>query len=326
MKAEKKKIKARKIIKYIGNIIMILAIVMIIKKIKSYDVDYSTIFSQKNTFSFILITLIYSITVIFGGVPWMNIINALLCCKIQYWETMLIYTKSNVFKYIPGNVFQYIGRNELAICKNLKHSSVALSTLIDVCWNIFSIIFLAILLAGESLYVYITQQYSFLRKGVVIFSAISIVVLFLLYYIVRKKREKIVEILHEIFSVKLRKALGINFLFYAAQGLINAGLYVAVFSIISGEHYSVQSIMTCMGAMLVAFAAGFITPGAPGGVGVREAVSLFLLGTSIRESVILTGIVIMRVLSIVGDIFSFILVWIIEKFVNKWRQEKRNVE
>lgn len=119
--------------------------------------------------------------------------------------------------------------------------------------------------------------------------------------------------LKKIFSIKLAKVLLGNFLFYAVQGIVNAGLYVVIFSIISGEQYSVQNVVLSMGAMLVAFVAGFITPGAPGGVGVREAVSLFLLGEMIGESVILSGIVIMRVLSIIGDVFSFVLVWMIER-------------
>lgn len=326
MEKGKNRINITKIIKYIGNIIMILAIAIIINKIRSYDVDYSIIFSKKNIFSFMLITLIYSVTVILGGVPWTNIINALLSCKIQYWETMLIYTKSNVFKYIPGNVFQYVGRNELAVRKNLKHSSVALSTLIDVSWNIFSIILLAILLARKNLFRYVAQQYENFGKEVSVFFVISVLVVLLLCLIMfKKKRKEIVKVLHEVFSIEFAKALGKNFLFYIIQGLVNAGLYVAIFSIISGECYSIQSTMSCMGAMLVAFAAGFITPGAPGGVGIREAVSLFLLGTVIRESVILTGIVIMRVLSIAGDIFSFILIWIIENLRNQRTGEQRNV-
>lgn len=292
---------------------MILAVVVIIKKMQSYNLDYSFIFSQKNIVAFMIVTLIYSMTVIWGGVPWTNVMNALLNSKIRYAETMLIFTKSNVLKYIPGNIFQYVGRNELALRKQFKHSDVALSTLIDVCWNILSIILIAVLLAGRSLYAYITQQYEIIWKEIVLILIPFLCAIILIFVIFRKKKKELIRMLKKIFSIKLAKVLLGNFLFYAVQGIVNAGLYVVIFSIISGEQYSVQNVVLSMGAMLVAFVAGFITPGAPGGVGVREAVSLFLLGEMIGESVILSGIVIMRVLSIIGDVFSFVLVWMIER-------------
>ena len=290
---------------------MILAIVMIIKRLQSYDLNYSFVFSQKNIVAFMIVTLIYSVTVIWGGVPWTNVINALLNCKIRYTETMLIFTKSNVLKYIPGNIFQYVGRNELAVRKQFKHSDIALSTLIDVCWNILSITLIAILLAGRSLYSYIIQQYKIIWKEMILILIVLFLVIILICFIFRKRKKELVIGLEKVFSIKLAKALGKNFLFYAVQGIINAGLYVVIFSVISGKHYTVQNVALSMGAMLVAFVAGYITPGAPGGVGVREAVSLFLLAEMIGESVILSGIIIMRVLSIIGDIFSFVLVWII---------------
>ncbi len=292
---------------------MILAVVMIIIKLQSYDLDYSVIFSKKNIIAFIIVTLVYSMTVIFGGIPWTNVINALLNCKIRYTETMLIFTKSNVLKYIPGNIFQYVGRNELAVQKKIRHSDVALSTVIDVCWNIFSIILIAVLLAGRSLYAYIAQQYKFVWKEIILILIAFLFLIILIFVFFRKKRKELIKMFKKIFSIKLAKALGGNFLFYAVQGIVNAGLYFVIFSIISGEQYSAQNVVLIMGAMLVAFVAGFITPGAPGGVGVREAVSLFLLGEITEESVILSGIVIMRVLSIIGDVFSFALVWIVKR-------------
>lgn len=313
MEQKKNRTNINRIIKYIGNIIMILAVVVIIKKMQSYNLDYSFIFSQKNIVAFMIVTLIYSMTVIWGGVPWTNVMNALLNSKIRYAETMLIFTKSNVLKYIPGNIFQYVGRNELALRKQFKHSDVALSTLIDVCWNILSIILIAVLLAGRSLYAYITQQYEIIWKEIVLILIPFLCAIILIFVIFRKKKKELIRMLKKIFSIKLAKVLLGNFLFYAVQGIVNAGLYVVIFSIISGEQYSVQNVVLSMGAMLVAFVAGFITPGAPGGVGVREAVSLFLLGEMIGESVILSGIVIMRVLSIIGDVFSFVLVWMIER-------------
>ena len=97
------------------------------------------------------------------------------------------------------------------------------------------------------------------------------------------------------------------------MGVAGAGLYAAVFSVLNGSPYSLRDAVTVTGVMLVALVVGFLTPGSPGGIGIREAVSLFLLNGMIEEPVILSGIVIMRVLSIIGDIVSFLVMWLICK-------------
>lgn len=309
----KNKSSINKIVKYIGNIVMILAVVMIVKKISSYDVDYSIIFCRENIFFFVLITLIYSGTVIFGGIPWKNVVKGLLGCDLKYSEVALVYTKSNIFKYIPGNVFQYVGRNELAVKKNLKHSDVALSTLIDAFWNIFSMMLVAVLLAWGKMYAWMKEQGGISKSSLLILGAIIGVGIIVFVIVYRKKKQVLCDVISKIFNWKFIGVLAGNFVFYMIQGLINAGLYVGIFSVLSGNRYSLEDTFACMGVMLIAFVAGFITPGAPGGVGIREAVSLFLLGGMISESVILSGIIIMRILSIVGDLLSFAIVWLVSR-------------
>lgn len=292
---------------------MVLAIIMIARKINSYEVDYSIIFCRENVFFFILITLVYSMTVIFGGVPWKNVVNCLLRCDLKYAEVALVYTKSNIFKYIPGNVFQYVGRNELAVKMNLKHSDIALSTLIDACWNIFSMMLVAVLLAWRKMYAWMKEQGGISRSSLMILGVIIVAAILVFAILYRKKKQMLCDIRTKVLNWKFMGVLAKNFVFYMIQGLINAGLYVGTFAVLSGNRYSLEDIFACMGVMLIAFVAGFITPGAPGGVGIREAVSLFLLGGMISESVILSGIIIMRVLSIIGDLFSFAVVWIMTK-------------
>lgn len=309
----KNKNSINKIVKYIGNIVMILAVIMIARKISSYDVDYSIIFCRENISFFILITLIYSVTVIFGGIPWRNVVKGLLGCELKYSEVALVYTKSNIFKYIPGNVFQYVGRNELAVKKDLKHSDVALSTLIDAFWNIFSMMLVAVLLAWGKMYAWIKEQGGISKSSLLFLGAVIIAVVIVLVIVYRKKKQMLCDIISKVFNWKFIGVLAGNFLFYMIQGLINAGLYVGTFALLSGNKYSLEDAFTCMGVMLIAFVAGFITPGAPGGVGIREAVSLFLLGGMVPESVILSGIIIMRILSVIGDLLSVAIVWLMSR-------------
>lgn len=307
-----------RLLKYIGNIITILAIIMIVKKIYSYKDDYFNIFSRENIFFFIVIVLIYISLVMIGGIPWASIVNTLSGCNMHYSEVVFVYVKSNILKYIPGNIFQYVGRNELAITKNLKHTEVALATLTDIICYIFTGLLLSLLMAGNELKSWIIEQrFSFFNEKNIILCTVAFVAAIIIFFIYAWKKHTIIYMLSPVFSLKFVRTFILNCIFYTFLGMATAGLYIAVFSILLQNGFSLQEIITYTGLMQVALVIGFITPGSPAGVGVREAISLFLLKEMIPEPIILSGIVIMRVLAIIGDFSAYIILWLFQNIRKK---------
>lgn len=264
-------------------------------------------------FFFTVILLFYVIMVIIGGVPWMGIVRLLSGCKICYSEVVFIYVKSNILKYIPGNIFQYAGRNELAIVKNIRHSEVALATIIDVIWSVFSMLLPSILMLGDQWKAWLCHQELPVSKVVMAICALIVIVAIVFFILYKWKKQMLDNMISKVFNVKFLRVLLFNFVFYVLIGISTSGLYVAVFSLISGEFYFLNEIVIYIGIMLLAIVAGYITPGSPGGVGVREAVSLFFLKGMIDESVILSGIVITRIIFVIADFIAYIVVWIIFK-------------
>ena len=59
------------------------------------------------------------------------------------------------------------------------------------------------------------------------------------------------------------------------------------------------------GAYTAAWLAGFVTPGAPAGLGVRELVLVFLLDGHAAEPDLLPAVVLSRVVTVLGDTFFF---------------------
>jgi hypothetical protein len=57
-------------------------------------------------------------------------------------------------------------------------------------------------------------------------------------------------------------------------------------------------------ANVFAWMGGFITPGAPGGLGVREALLTMLLPDILPATVIIAGVVIFRVITLFGEILA----------------------
>jgi len=61
------------------------------------------------------------------------------------------------------------------------------------------------------------------------------------------------------------------------------------------------------GAYVLAWLAGFVTPGAPAGLGIRELVLLFLLQGLVGGPDLLLVILLGRVITVSGDLVFFIL-------------------
>ncbi len=70
------------------------------------------------------------------------------------------------------------------------------------------------------------------------------------------------------------------------------------------------------GVYILAWLVGYVTIGAPGGIGVKEAIMLLLLSAIMLEKDILLIAVVLRLCNVLGDLLSFIL----NKIFNK--QEK----
>ena len=90
---------------------------------------------------------------------------------------------------------------------------------------------------------------------------------------------------------------------YALFLLISGGVFTSVLSLVAPSD-TVNAMVTWrfVGAYIVAWLVGLITPGAPAGVGVREVILYALLNPLVRDSDLLTAIVLGRMVTVAGDL------------------------
>jgi len=72
-----------------------------------------------------------------------------------------------------------------------------------------------------------------------------------------------------------------------------------------GQSLTPSLTTAIIGLFALSWLAGFLTPGAPSGLGIREAMMLLFLGGLVDESVLLTAIVLHRAMGVVGDVFVY---------------------
>ena len=96
--------------------------------------------------------------------------------------------------------------------------------------------------------------------------------------------------------------LGSLALFIAANFILGA-MYVVIVSQFVELDFS--GAILIIGVNTASTLIGLITPGAPGGIGVREAAMLLLLAPFFPSDAILIAAVIQRVILITGDVITF---------------------
>lgn len=204
------------------------------------------------------------------------------------------YALTQFAKYAPGNVFHLAGRHAILTKKGFSQRSLLVSTLHE---NLVLILAAACLGAGLVILFPGTALIAALHKAAlppvlsspVLRTALAVAVLGAIAW-------GAVGLFGRYAGADIRHPLILDGLFFAAQGLFFALLLHAV----SGEFHP-----QALGVVIVSWLAGFLTPGAPGGVGVREIAILFLLQGTVQpeDAVLAAGLY--RIVTFGGDLLFF---------------------
>lgn len=294
----------KKIIKIAGNLLMIGAVAFLVKKIVDMDADLSQLGSPEAIGAFVINLAVQTLLVVAGCIPWMVFTQSLSGKKIPFSSAMPVYTKSNVYKYLPGNVFQYVGRNKLAFDMNISHVDVACATIFDILFCVFWTGVIAAVLLGSRI-AGLLGKYG--RNIIIIGAAGVILVTAVLIFVSVRFGDKLKEYLSrysKAFRKENRKSLMAGIFYYFVSNIISAAMYFACMRLVMGSSVSLGELTALTGAFMFAWIIGFVTPGAPGGIGIRESVMIFVCGEAYQERIILF-VLITRLASIIADLAAF---------------------
>jgi uncharacterized membrane protein YbhN (UPF0104 family) len=193
------------------------------------------------------------------------------------------YATSQLAKYVPGNIFQFAGRQAIGVAAGIGNGPLAKSTALE----------LAFLIGGGVLFspLVLPLFVGHAAEGAEAFAAAAFVALTLLA----------IWLAARLGGPELGAAARRYLAFLAVSGIVFAATYG-----IAGGELSGSLLLPITGAYVLAWLAGLVTPGAPAGIGVREAVLLFLLSGIGSPPVILLAVVVGRAMTVLGD-FVFYL-------------------
>ncbi|WP_422843437.1 hypothetical protein [Acidovorax sp. M2(2025)] len=188
------------------------------------------------------------------------------------------YGLSQLAKYVPGNIFQFAGRQAIGLAAGLAAGPLLRSTAYELGMLAAAGAFFGIL--ALPLWTALVPEWAAFLVFCACIAAIA-------------------QVLRRHVSRHLAAAWGFQLLFLALSGLV----FWLILTMVSG-HGPLPLASIC-GAYVLSWLLGLATPGAPAGVGVREAALLFMLGTSVQPSHLLIAVVMGRIVTVCGDLLFF---------------------
>ncbi len=301
----------KRLIKIIGNIIMIAAVVFVIKKLIGMDIKLSDLRDGRVMLSLGICFVFQTVIIIFSCYPWLVFTRVLSGRSIPFSAAMPVYTQSNLYKYIPGNVFQYVGRNQLAADMDISHVDVACATVLDIFFCVlWTAVISAVLLGGR-----IAELFHRYGRGLLIAAIVGAAVIAAAAVLCRFKfRERFTDHISrysKAFEKEKRPMLLRGAFYYFLQNAVSAAMYFVCLSLIISQAEE-KELVILTGAFMFAWIIGFVTPGAPGGIGIREGVMIFVCGGSYPDRIVLF-VLVMRIASIFSDVAAFVIGRIYDK-------------
>ncbi len=283
----------KRLLNIAGTFLGVLGIGFVLVKLDQYYAEFN--WSKLSFFDYSLLisyALLYAMINFFLIYAWYEILLSLKV-PVKFFDAVKIYSDSLLGKYIPGNIFQFAGRQALGMSKGLPAKSLAQATLLEALLIIFVGGLFSILLLP------LYFNFDSILSLAILFGSFLVVVGF-----------------GKLFFLKWSGFLNaiIHYLiFLSITGLIFAGMV----HLITPEQVDLPPLSVVVGSYVIAWLVGLVTPGAPAGIGVREAVVIFLLGSMVPEAYFLMAVLLCRVVTVSGDVVVFMMTKSAHYYISK---------
>lgn len=236
-----------------------------------------------------LASFVYATLMLLVAVAWHLLVNVDNPKTLPFARSMAIFGTTQVLKYLPTNVLHVAGRYAATRAEGVPHTVIAFSTIAELGLVTATAVLTAIVFAAPITFRFVTEKHLFAAIGAVGLGIAACVAATLMY---KARRGTNLGRL----TLVTASAVALYALFFLLNGLLVSLLG----SQASAGQFAVQPIM--LGLVAAAWTAGFLIPGAPAGLGVREAV--LIAGLESMDSGLAAVVVALsyRIATVCGDV------------------------
>ena len=276
----------KKIATTLGKFLGILGLIFVFYKL-SQDYTFASFISNFYAIAPLLplLTLLNILSILIGIFVWHMLLQHYTQKPFSFLLSYYYFAKTEIAKYLPGNVFHLIGRQAIAHKIDISQKEMAkisfLFTLNLLIGTVFATTLLVFFAQNTPLYIILSLcLWTLMTLGII--------------YIFFKK-----------FSLIEKIQLSL----YHTLSIILQGLMLGIIVIYQMDAYTFGLFFQIMSIYIISWLIGFVTPGASGGLGVREGTFIAIasfLHLSVDEHIIIFSVLLVRLLNILVDVLLFI--------------------
>jgi len=295
----------KRIINSIGLLAMSTALVFILKTFASFDLELSYLLTAENFILLISSILIFVIAVFLTAYAWSMVINFFSDGNMKLKSALHVYTKANLGKYLPGNIGHYAGRQLFGASLGISQIKMAITTVVEISYISFASLLLILFSSLNRLPLVKDYILAIVNLPTLLIVIAVIMVLSIIFYVRFSKETYIDELVALVNSRKFKIVLLRALLVSIASSSMFGATYVLI--VAAATHVTINDALLIFASFTTSNFIGFITPGVPGGIGVREALLTLMLSPLYSQEIILTTAVLHRFGMILGDVASWLI-------------------
>ena len=242
------------------------------------------------------LVLINILSMLLGIYAWHMMLIHYAKKHFSYLVSYYYFTKTEIAKYLPGNVFHFLGRQAIASKIGIKQVEMvkvsALLTFLLLVATTLSSTFFAIFAKGIADYLLLLLLLA------------TVFTLFTVFFTYK--------------SFPLIKKTKINILLALSVAL--QGIMLGIIMMHQSENFDTELFFLYVSIYIISWLIGFVTPGASGGLGVREGAFIAIvafLHMDITSEIVIFSVLLVRLINIFVDSMLFISTFLLESKINK---------
>lgn len=282
----------KKTVYFLGKSLGILGLIFVFYKL-SQEYTLSSFLSQFSLLSdTIPLLLILNFTsTLLGIYAWHIMLLNYAKEPFSYRTSYYYFAKTEISKYLPGNVFHFIGRQVLASKIGITQMEMAKISVL------FSFLLLVATIISSTVFAFSASDIPPYILTLMGLSSIIILISVILLYP----------------SFPIGKKVQMNILLAVSVAL--QGIMLGVIVMVQTDHFTAGLFFECVSIYIVSWLIGFITPGASGGLGIREgtfiAIAAFM-HLDIPADIIIFSVLLVRFINIMIDIAMYLSTFVLQ--------------
>ena len=243
---------------------------------------------------------IYIGVILMGATAWQRLLTAFGETPAR-WSAERHLLLSQIGKYVPGNVAQYLGRAALSVKAGMRPTAVGAALMTETVLTVaggFVATGLCLALAPRTVTTLLETLPGDAPIGWLVLGLAGFLAILILAALLSRRSGR----LASLPPIRLKPVIGAGALYFVSFLLLGLSLHL-VTSLVSPQ--GAPSVALSISVFALAWIIGLVTPGAPGGLGVRDTILILGLAPVIGTSAALSAAILHRAVSVVGDVICF---------------------